>query len=65
MLAERDCNAQGILGCVVRWVDQGVVGAMVDSVSDVLELSKALIKSAPEMNTGTEASYITGIASDG
>lgn len=50
---------------MVRWVDQGVVGAMVDSVSDVVELSKALIKSAPEMNTGTEASYITGIASDG
>lgn len=43
-----------------------VVGAVVDSVSDVLELPEAHIKSAPEMNnTAVDAAYVTGIASVG
>lgn len=42
-----------------------VVGAVVDSVSDVLELSQDVIKPAPEMNTGVDSSFITGIASVG
>jgi purine-binding chemotaxis protein CheW len=46
---------------VVLNVKGRVVGAVVDSVSDVLELSKQQIKSAPEMNSSVDASYITGI----
>jgi purine-binding chemotaxis protein CheW len=42
-----------------------VVGAVVDSVSDVLQLSQDLIKPAPEMNTTVDTGFITGIASVG
>jgi len=38
-----------------------VVGAVVDSVSDVLALGQEQIKPAPEMNSMVEASHITGI----
>jgi purine-binding chemotaxis protein CheW len=40
-----------------------VVGAVVDSVSDVLELGKDTIKPAPEMNSTIGANFITGIGS--
>ncbi len=46
---------------VVLNVRGRVVGAVVDSVSDVLELGKDEIKPAPEMNSAIDASYITGI----
>ena len=42
-----------------------VVGAVVDSVSDVLELEPAHVKPAPEVSTGAEAPFITGIGSVG
>ena len=38
-----------------------VVGAVVDSVSDVLELASASIKPAPEMSSAVDAGFITGI----
>ena len=40
-----------------------VVGAVVDSVSDVLELGAGTIKAAPEMHTAVDTSFITGIGS--
>ena len=40
-----------------------VVGAVVDSVSDVLELSRDSIKPAPEMASAVDTSFITGISS--
>jgi purine-binding chemotaxis protein CheW len=40
-----------------------VVGAVVDSVSDVLQLSGDAIREAPAMNSTVETSYITGIGS--
>jgi len=40
-----------------------VVGAVVDSVSDVLELSAEQIKPTPAMSATVDASYITGIGS--
>ncbi len=46
---------------VVLNVKGRVVGAVVDSVSDVLELSKEQIKPSPELNSSVDASYITGI----
>jgi len=39
-----------------------VVGAVVDSVSDVLELSRDSIKPAPEMASAVDTSFITGIS---
>jgi purine-binding chemotaxis protein CheW len=38
-----------------------VVGAVVDSVSDVLELDDKQIKAAPEFNSLLDAGYITGL----
>jgi purine-binding chemotaxis protein CheW len=38
-----------------------VVGAVVDSVSDVLELEDKQIKPAPEFNSLLDAGYITGL----
>ena len=40
-----------------------VVGAVVDSVSDVLELGRDTVKPAPEMSTAVDTSFITGIGS--
>lgn len=38
-----------------------VVGAVVDSVSDVMELSSEQIREAPEIDSGVDATYITGL----
>ncbi|WP_341893530.1 chemotaxis protein CheW, partial [Variovorax sp. YR752] len=38
-----------------------VVGAVVDSVSDVLELSAGSIKPAPELSSAVDSGFITGI----
>ena len=46
---------------VVLNVKGRVVGAVVDSVSDVLELGKDHIKPAPELNSSVDSSFITGI----
>ncbi len=46
---------------VVLNVRGRVVGAVVDSVSDVLELAKDHIKPAPELASNVDASFITGI----
>jgi purine-binding chemotaxis protein CheW len=48
---------------IVLNVKGRVVGAVVDSVSDVLELSKDAIKPAPEMSSAIDTSFITGIGS--
>jgi purine-binding chemotaxis protein CheW len=52
----------GFTVVIVLNVHGRVVGAVVDAVSDVLELSGELIKPAPEMNLNVSASFITGIA---
>ena len=46
---------------IVLNVKGRVVGAVVDSVSDVLELSRDSIKPAPEMSSAVDAGFITGI----
>ena len=55
----------GFTVVIVLNVHGRVVGAVVDSVSDVLEMSADLIKPAPEMHTSVDTSFITGIASVG
>lgn len=51
----------GFTVVIVLNVRQRVVGAVVDSVSDVLALRRDQIKAAPEMNSTVEPSHITGI----
>jgi len=46
---------------VVLNVRGRVVGAVVDSVSDVLELGKDHIKPAPSLNSSVDSAFITGI----
>ena len=48
---------------IVLNVKGRVVGAVVDSVSDVLELKADTIKPAPEMASAIDEGYITGIGS--
>ena len=50
---------------IVLNVKGRVVGAVVDSVSDVLELSGEQIKPAPELRSNVDGSFITGIGSAG
>ncbi|MFP5466645.1 MAG: chemotaxis protein CheW, partial [Gammaproteobacteria bacterium] len=57
----RIANAPSFIKGVVNL--RGVVGAVVDSVSDVIELGGEQIRPAPEMNTTVDTSFITGIAS--
>ena len=53
----------GFTVVIVLNVKGRVVGAVVDSVSDVLELKADSIKPAPEMTTAIDEGYITGIGS--
>lgn len=55
----------GFTVVIVLNVRGRVVGAVVDSVSDVMELTRDHIKPAPEMNTTVDTSFITGIGSVG
>ncbi len=48
---------------IVLNVKGRVVGAVVDSVSDVLALDAKTIKPAPEMSSAIDTSFITGIGS--
>ena len=51
---------------IVLNVKNRVVGAVVDSVSDVLELNREAIRPAPELSSATvDTSFITGIGAVG
>ena len=64
-LACEAAEYNGFTVVIVLNVKGRVVGAVVDSVSDVLELRKEEIKPSPELNSSVDASYITGIGSVG
>jgi purine-binding chemotaxis protein CheW len=53
----------GFTVVIVLNVRGRVVGAVVDSVSDVLELGADHIKPAPELASGIDSGFITGIGS--
>ena len=53
----------GFTVVIVLNVRGRIVGAVVDSVSDVLELGRDAVKAAPEMSTAVDTSFITGIGS--
>ena len=54
-----DVNAFTVV--IVLNVRGRVVGAVVDSVSDVLELRGDAVRAAPQMNSQVDAGFITGI----
>jgi purine-binding chemotaxis protein CheW len=54
-------EVNGFTVVIVLNVRGRVVGAVVDSVSDVLELSADQIKPAPAMNSSVDSGFITGI----
>ena len=60
-LPQVDFNASTVT--VILNLGQGVVGAVVDSVSDVLDLSAEQIKPAPHFDSVMPAHCIAGIAS--
>ena len=61
--AEADFNAFTVV--IVLNVKGRVIGAVVDSVSDVCELGSDAIKPTPMMNSHVDMSFITGIANVG
>ena len=46
---------------IILNVSRRVVGVVVDSVSDVLTLTEAQIRAAPEFSAALEAQYVTGL----
>jgi purine-binding chemotaxis protein CheW len=60
-MGEAEMNSFTVV--IVLNVKGRVVGAVVDSVSDVMQLSDQVIQPAPEMSAAViDTSYITGIA---
>ena len=55
----------GFTVVIVLNVRGRVVGAVVDSVSDVLELADAQIRPAPALHSSVDAGFITGIGTVG
>jgi len=50
---------------IILNVARRVVGVVVDSVSDVIELAGEQIRPAPEFSSGVDASYIRGLGTAG
>ena len=50
---------------IVLHIGQRTIGTVVDSVSDVMEISAAAIRPAPEMSSAIEAAFIRGLAQVG
>lgn len=51
-----------ITATIVLNIGQRVIGIVVDSVSDVVALTSAQIKPPPQMTSGVNTAYVTGIA---
>ena len=59
-LGSAECDAATVT--IILSLAQGMVGAVVDSVSDVVDLPANLIKPAPSFEAGSATRYLTGIA---
>ena len=63
MNANGEAEINSFTVVIVLNVRGRVVGAVVDSVSDVMQLNEQMIQPAPEMsNSIVDTTYITGIA---
>lgn len=47
---------------IVLHIGQRTIGTVVDSVSDVMEIPSEAVRSAPEMRSAVDATYIKGLA---
>lgn len=56
-------NYDSMTVVIILNIANRVVGVVVDSVSDVLELKHEQIRPAPEFNGAVDATYITGLGS--
>ena len=50
---------------IILHIGNRTIGAVVDSVSDVMEIPPDTIRAAPEMSSAIEATYIRGLAQVG
>ena len=50
---------------IVLHIGSRTIGAVVDSVSDVMEIPADAVRPAPEMNSAIDAAYIRGLAQVG
>ncbi|HRE15087.1 MAG TPA: chemotaxis protein CheW [Usitatibacteraceae bacterium] len=62
-LGDPEYNAFTVV--IILNVAHRVVGIVVDSVSDVIELSAEQVRPAPEFNAGVDAGYINGLGTAG
>jgi purine-binding chemotaxis protein CheW len=62
-LGMTDLRYDGVTVTIVLNVGGQIIGAVVDSVSDVLELKQEEVKPFPQMTTSVESRFITGIGS--
>jgi purine-binding chemotaxis protein CheW len=53
-----------ITATIVLNIGKRVIGIVVDSVSDVVALTRAQIKPPPQLSSGMDAAYVTGIATE-
>ncbi len=53
-----------ITATIVLNIGKRVIGIVVDSVSDVVALSRAQIKPPPSLSSGLDGAYVTGIATE-
>ena len=60
-----DVQYNGFTVVIILNIQGTVVGAVVDSVSDVLTLSADMIKPAPQFDAGLDARYVVGLATVG
>jgi purine-binding chemotaxis protein CheW len=60
-LACDSAEYNGFTVVIVLNVHDRIVGVVVDSVSDVLELQGEQVKPAPQLNSSVDAGFITGI----
>jgi purine-binding chemotaxis protein CheW len=60
--ATAQCEYNGFTVVVVLHVGGRVVGAVVDAVSDVLEIAPDIIRPAPEMSSVVDAGCIVGLS---
>ena len=60
-LACESAEYNGFTVVIVLNVHERIVGVVVDSVSDVIELNSEQFKEAPRMNSSVDSGFITGI----
>ena len=53
-----------VTATIVLNIGKRVIGIVVDSVSDVVALTRAQIKPPPSLSSGLEGAYVTGIATE-